>query len=432
MLPRLPRVLLHSAGQASLDYVSILALTAVVMGAGTGVAMARGGDIASAVRSHMARALCIVTGGDCDRDLRPCTIRTRQDTIGAHINVLVVKIGKDQIALLDERSDGTFAVTLISGWNFGPEGGLGLDAKAALGNKGLAVGGELRAAALAHEGRGKTWIVRSRAQADALVDRIRGIRAALIPRAIRGAALPEPDQTYYEHGTSVTLGVKAGLGDAVRGALTLSAKDLDGSRHDRRSGREILYLKRSNALDAVLQASGGRGGASKAEGLGGSDHVWAFERDRTGKPIDLMILSSGEYRGSFSLPPLLSEIAGYLGAPSQGRRRYEVETHLDLTDPDNLAVAQAYMRAVVQGGPRLFQNRVPVSDALASRLHDRAIIHARTFEVDSDVTGASLHAARVGKVGGGVEKATRETRLLAATTRGLDGTWQLRTDCITA
>jgi hypothetical protein len=426
MARRSLRSLARPTAQASLDYVAILALAALVLTAGTGVAMARGGDLASAVRSHMARALCVVTAGDCARDLAPCVVRTRQDSFGAHLNVLVVKVGKDHVAVLDERSDGTFAVSLVSTWNAGLEGGLGLEAKVSLAGRSLALGGEFRAAALAHEGRGKTWIVRSRAQAEALVDRIRGVRAA-----ISAPDLPEPAFRYYEHGTSVTFGAHGALADRAKAALTLRAKDLDGARSDRHNGHEMHYLKRSNALDGVLGISARRGGAGEGGVLAGGDHVWAFERDRAGRPRDLMILSSGEYRGSFSLPPLLREVAGYLGAPARGIRRYEVETHLDLTDPDNLAAAQAYLRAVLDGGPRPFRERAAVSDELATRLRTRGIVHARTYAVDSRSTGASLHAGAGGKIGGGAEHVTRTARLLAATTRGQDGTWQLRTECAT-
>lgn len=420
-------------GQAALEYLAVLAVAGVALTVGVGAAMARGGGVASAVRAQMVRALCIVTAGDCDRDRAPCVRRSRRTADGGHLDLLLVRVGKDHVALLEERSDERFDVTLVDAWQAGPQAGVGAGGFVRWGSGGAAVRGELRAALLAHEGRGRTWTVGSRQEAEALVGSISGVRAALLPQAIRGGALPPPDQTFYEHGWGVTLTGYAGRGMRRTGRLTIAARDIDGARHDRRTGHETLYLARSSGLSGELDAASGgslRGGsvAGAAEG----EHVWAIETDGNGRPLDLMILSTGEYAGSFSLPTRLQRVAGFLAAPAKDARRYEAEVHLDLTDPENLASATAFLDAVWSGAPRPGRDRVPVSDRLAARIEGHAVIHARTYAVDGRSYGAGGRVAAGGGVGGAAGREVQTARLLAAVTRGPDGTWQQRTDCITA
>ncbi len=433
MFDRRPPRLVCDRGQAALDYLAVLAVTGIVLAAGTGAAMARGGGIASAVRSQMVRALCIVTAGDCDRDRSPCVRASRQTTDGAHVNLMLVRVGKDHVALIDERSDGRFDVTLVDAWEFGPEAGLGVGAFANWGSGGVAYGGELRAALLAHEGRGRTWTVGSRAEADGLLDRISGIRAALLPKAIRGGALPAADQTFYEHGWSVTLTGFAGRGMRRTGRLMIAAEDIDGARHDRRTGHETLYLARSNELGGRLDAPPKKGkGNGSATLEAGGHHVWAIETDAAGRPLDLMMLSAGDYAGSYDLPPRLQRIGGFLGIPTQGARRYEAEIHLDLTDAENLAAAGDFLAAVWSGGPRPGRDRAGLSDALAARIEEHAVIHARTYAAEERSYGAGGHVGAGGKFGGAAGREVHTARLLAAMTRGPDGTWQQRADCVTA
>lgn len=425
MLRRPPRVLLRTAGQASLDYVAILALAGVALLAGSGVAMARGGDLASAVRSQMARALCVVTAGDCERDLAPCVTASRSEKHSVGVTVLLVRLDKERAVIVDERSDGTFEVTLVGSgdsYTVGLDLGVGVGGSIALGGRTLAVGAELRAAALAREGHAKTWFVRSAAEKDALVRKLARKTVGVLPERIDGADLPEPDMTTYEHGTDVSLDTSGSVGPGS-GAFGLGATDLDGARKDLRTGNEIVYMKRSDALSGMLSGAG-------ASAKGGKDDAtaWSYEQTPDGRLVDLMILQSGEYRGSFSLPPIASRAAGYLGVPSKHARRYETEIHLDLTEPENLRAAQGFVDAV--RGSRRFEGALQLaSDALRRRIDAHATVHTRVYGLDTTTKGGELFGGIGAKVRGKAQQEIHTAKLLAATTRGPDGSWQLRTDC---
>jgi len=64
-------------GQGTVEYLAVVLLVAFALGGGTAaVASAAGADIATAVPHEVLRALCIVSGGDCDRDRAPCDVDT--------------------------------------------------------------------------------------------------------------------------------------------------------------------------------------------------------------------------------------------------------------------------------------------------------------------------------------------------------------------
>src|SRR3954452_13594889 len=96
-------------GQAAVEYVGLLALVAIVLGAG---ALLGGGEaVASAVGRGMQRALCVVRGGECDLDVRPCVVSAGGVEDDGSVDVFVVRIGSDEVVLREDRSDGTSAVT---------------------------------------------------------------------------------------------------------------------------------------------------------------------------------------------------------------------------------------------------------------------------------------------------------------------------------
>lgn len=426
-IPRDPRS--RSAGQAALDYVAVLALCALVLTAGTGAAIARGGEIASAVRGEMLRALCIVTGGDCDRDRAPCVTSTAQRGLSASVNLLVVRIGRSQFATLERRSDGTFAVTLLTAEDSGVDVGLGGSGDLAAAGLRGAVSGELRAAALARNGHGRVWFTDDRADADELLRKLTvtfGNPAFEVGMRLLG--LPEPDQTFSEHGWALSADGSVSVGPG-EGSGSGSRVDVRGVRRDRRTGRQVLYLGRAAELSAALDAGIAGIGAETTTG-GVREDTWAIEIDRHGELVDLMILSAGPYEGSFSLPAPLQQAGGFLGVPAaSGERRFELESHLDLRDPANRAAVEGLLRSVFGGGSA-GRTRAPVSRALAARLRERAVVHGRAYEARRDTYGGGGTIAAGVKIGGRVEYTAGSTRLLAAVTRGPDGTWRARHECL--
>jgi hypothetical protein len=316
----------------------------------------------------------------------------------------------------------------------GLEVGVGADAGIHMGSFDVAVGGELRAAVLAHLGGGRTWIMPSRRAAEDLVERLRTDGAAQ-RRPRRGItptrpSLPAPDVTYDGHDVAATLtaaltasgGVDLGAAEA---AASLARRA--GVRVDHRTGRRTVYLSTSATASATLSAAGGLLGSSAEAGTAGE--VFALELAGDGRPVALSVLAAGHYGGSRDLPAVVAPIAGRLAVRTGGDRTYEVTVRLDLSSPANLAAARAMLAQVASTDP-LPRDLVAASAALRRRLEDAGTIEARVLAESRDRSGFEIHGAGGVKVGGGWERETWSARLLAAASRGLDGQWLAREDCV--
>jgi hypothetical protein len=243
------------------------------------------------------------------------------------------------------------------------------------------------------------------------------------PAVIRGSARP-PDITYNNIATEATLGAFAGahLGDDD---VTLAAGDLRFDRSagvsvDHVTGRRTIYVGASS--HASLDALGGVLGTSRD----GGGETYAVELDAAGRPLDLRVTTTGRYTGSADLPAVVASVAGLFPPGTPDGRAFSVDAHLDLTDRDNLAAARdllAAMRPHV-GAP------AAASRALRDRITAHGTIEARVLEQGRTASSheISLPAGPSVSVDWSDDDVT--TRLLAATSRGLDGQWITRTDCV--
>src|SRR4051812_13684802 len=100
-------------GQGTVEYLAVVLLVALVMGGGTAAA-ARATDthLATAVPHQIRRALCIVTGGDCDRDRAPCDVATDTKSSSWEVGIAVLRVGHGRVLVVERRSDGSYLVTL--------------------------------------------------------------------------------------------------------------------------------------------------------------------------------------------------------------------------------------------------------------------------------------------------------------------------------
>jgi hypothetical protein len=420
-------------GQGTIEYLAVVLLVSVVVGAGTAVAAGgSGSEIASAVTRQFIRAICIVTGGDCDRDRAPCPTHSESERMGATVTIAFVKLGRHHMLLREERSDGTVALTLVEEHGGGVEAGSGARAGLQLGRSKIAVGGEVRAAALVKAGSGTTWITGGQA-ARRLEGRLRthfetAPAKALLPGFLAESVLPKlppADETFGDQGLEVSgsAGISRGAGTADVG---ISAADTSGSRVDRATGSRTFYMRRRNTVDASAAAK-----EAGAKGAGASATEYAVTVDRDGRPVNLTVIDTGTVSGSMDLPTRLQPIAGALAVPTRGHRAWVTESHLDLSEPDNLAVAQQLVVELRAPRPRI-GGLVDVPEALERALAERAVINARTYSMSGSSYGGEL-AGRVGGVGAGADITAKETEsahLVAAMTRGMDGRWRLRDDCL--
>lgn len=413
----------RDAGQASIEYAGVVLLIAIVIALASAGAAGGPAAMGQQVTREFARALCVVSGGDCDRDRLPCTLSSTRIRDEVHASAFVVRISREWMALVERRSDGRWVVTRAHSTGSGVDVGLGAGARGWLNGDDVAVGGEARAAALARVGGGSSWVLESPAQVRRLMrllqrDRIASLQPAVLLElaARRRIGLPAPDQTFLEGGLETDVRLRwPALAKLGLKRLETGADAIAGVRLDRRNGRRTIYLR--HARDLALEAGVRRAGSGEGDGAG--EAALAVELDRAGRPVDLAFTLVGEYAASADLPPQAQAVAGHLAVPSGGRRLYEVEHHLDLSDPGNRAAAEALLR---QPGPAAVRT-------LAGRLA-RGVVHARTYALRRTGFGADGHLAAGVKVGGGGSHEETTARLLAARTRGLDGNWAGRADCI--
>ena len=393
------------SGQAGSDYIATLLVCACVLGAGGAAVAAAGGDgMAGAVSAQFARAICRVTGGDCERDRLPCvtSARARVDEVAGV--VAIVRLSGGRTLLRERRSDGMELVTLAE------RGGLGIEiaAGAEAGAGGGAVGDSLAGSVSGRITRGRAWLRPAGAEAQALVDRI--------------SDPPAPDFTWGEKGME-----SRAEGRYHLAGISLDAEDAFGAREDRRTGERTFTVRRRNELAGDLARLG-----AGAEAGGRHVERYAVTVDRSGRPVDLVVTDTVRYHGGVALPGPLKAVAIALGAPALRRGRIvETETHLDLTSRGNLEVARAFIGAV--RSPRLrLGSAVAVDTALRRRLDLYGVRHRRVYLLDVRHSGAR------GRVGAGVsvglrgERFEESARLVEAAVRGLDGNWRRRDDCLAA
>jgi len=404
-------------GQAGVDYVAVLLLVVLVLGA-AGLA-ADGSGIPQSVDHQLMRALCVVRGGECEQDRAPCAVDTDRHEDAASARILVFRVGGDKTIVREERSDGTIAITVAYGRQAGLEIAEGVHLAVSLGHGGIGLGGELTASAVATSEHGFTWIMREPAAADALVARL-GVSRGELERLVAAGRLQAPRQRYDQGGFEVKGGVSRGSG-----TLALASDDVAGSRTDASTGRRTLYVQRT--VEGALSLSGGAGGVT---GSHRTRERYAVTYDRAGRPVDLMVMTAGRYRVSMDLPARVQPAVGLLSVPTGHARTYVEETHLDLTDPESLRAAVAFMDQV-RHPAAVDSASVAIADALRRRLDAVGVVHARTYDADERRYGVDASVGVKGiRIGGQLSRTLEDSHLVAATTRGLDGVWRKRTDCL--
>lgn len=432
-------------GQASLEWLAIVTLVSTLFALGAGLAQADA--VGRRITREMARALCIVRDGDCQRDHEPCIVGADGDRSTLKGGVLFVRLGYDRYALLERRSDGTYAVTIDNGGSAGLAAEAGLKAGAHFGKVGVTVGGTVTASIIARLAGGRTWIAGTEAEAREILS--------------SGGASRPPDLTTTEKSVLAKIGVSVGLdgsvetvssknggtateqdGAAKQDAATngdatkeetgkiLDLPDLDlasgelsfsqnvSSTTDHRTGKRTIYV----SADVTASA--------KALVLGSAEthdaqEVYAVELSATGRPLALTIMATGALSGSRDLPAIVQPVAGRL--PAAGANRYEVTAALDLTEPAALAAASGLFDAIVHK-----RGRAQPSAALRRLIESRGTVEARILASKDETTFTAGANATIEEVSLSLD-ATFEhhaDRLLAAASRGLDGQWIAREDCV--
>ena len=409
------------AGQASAEYVALLAVVcAVVAGA---AAVGSVPALAAQVAGAVEHGICRVAGGICTADearaagLAPCLVEARAHRERLGVRVLVVKVGRGDSLLVQRRSDGSAAVSFADGGSVGASAGLGLQ----LARR----GGSARGGAGLQFTSGRTWEFASVAAATRFVRRwgktetLGGEVRGLWPG---GDEPPAPDATYKEGGpyaeVAAALGGPLGVEAAAEGGAVLGRRIEPGGRvtwYDRfdgetagRLGLVLGALERHDAGEAAIEVTTVRGRAT-----------------------ELRVRAAARVHGELAPPgpataigDVVARLRGLEPEPGGHGRRLEAELTLDLTDPENRRALAGFLEiAALRVRPADWDDRVR---ALADRLDAAAAVDLRVFRVGyerSDL-GADIVAA-----GGGYDRSEEVRDLLRAWSLPPGGSLQEREDC---
>jgi hypothetical protein len=426
-----------ATGQASAEYVALLSVVALVLGAAAtaGSAPRLGARVAGAVR----HGVCAVAGGVCDTraaraaGLRACPLRRRTSEERAGGSLALVRLERGDALALEERSDGTASVSFLDSGR----GGLTTAAGVRL-SPGVDAGleGSVGVAFTA----GRTWEFRSPAAArrfvarhapgESLAGETRELArrlCPLCPARLRGRGrppLPPPAATYHEGGAFGRLAADAGLRSVPRldGEGEAEAAAVLGRRVG--AARTTWYLRLDGRTLARL------GGLMR--GLRSTAGVLELDAER-GRVVELRVTAAvaalDELRllpgAAVSVASLLRRLRGETGG--RAGRALEAELRLDLRDPANRAAALGLLSALAPGpAPPV---PAPLA-ALARRLDAEAAIDVRLFDLESSTAGVSRSAALGLRLGADYRRLSQARRLLAAWSRPPGGGLRRREDCM--
>ena len=399
-----------TSGQATIDYVALVAVLAIVFSLALAVAADGAPGIVNAVSGQIRHALCVVGGGPCTEPRsKPCTVASTRDSHHVAVNLLVVRLDHDRYVLREQMSDGTVRLTVARSGALGAEGGVGATARASVDGRWVGAQDELRAAAQGTLGSGRVYVARDEREASAFM------------RAIRDGRAPAPPREVFHEGGVRGLG-SAGIGSAWLEGLSGTAI---GLRRDRRTGEATVTVNAgASGWGAVTTAFGGPAGAAdRATTL-------AVTLDRHRRPRELSLSAAGTIAAGAALPlPVRRALRGVRGVRGEGSlgeldgRRWELAARLDLRDPLVRATWARFRRDPASGA---------AIRALGETIRDRAYLDVRTYRAGSTAGGASAGIAAGVRVGAEYDHVVDESRLVGASSRPPAGLWERRLDCLVA
>jgi hypothetical protein len=416
-------------GQASLEYVAVITVVALVLVvAGAAVAAP---SIVNGVGRGFQQALCQVTGQGCRTVTpRPCVVRSAGTDVSASAKLTFVRIGRNTALLRSVSSDGTVSVTLLDNVDAGLTAGVGAGGRLQLGGLDLQNGALAQVAVVARLGGGRTWKVPDVAAADRLqrklIEVVVGRTGSALPvvgpvlhvaqkllDVGSGRDLPRPDSRTIKGKVSVSASVEGPFGSELQAAAGVAL----GGTQDLVSGGGTILLE----VDAG-------GSAALADGMAGLELSGAvgvqLTIDRHGRPTGLALVGSAGAEGSLLAKAQLPH------APVTRQTRgltAEIAATLDLTVPAHLAAARRLLRALVPGRRG---DLVEAARALGRTVARDGRLEITRYGRRERKYGAGVGAALGAEVAVDVGLTRTDAELLDAWTRPPGGDWERRADCL--
>ena len=401
-------------GQATIDYVALIAVLTVLVGAAAAVAGGGAANMTNAVLGQFRRALCVVTGGACPAERQlPCVVAGDRRTFRFAVSVMILRVGKDRTVVRERLSDGKVRLTLIRRSSAGVEAGIGARAGVRLRGRTLGSDREARGGVEGVLGWGEVFEARDDRHADEILRALRGPRLALVTG-------PEPREIFVEGGVRA-LG-RVGLAATDVGAsLDGLAEAIAGARRDQRSGEVTIALGATISAWALV-------GALTAAPMASADRSveLALMLDRRRRPSELSLKASGTLAAGATLMGSLTgprgmAAAGQAFTVAAGGRRWELGARVDLRNPAVAAAWAAFRRDPTDSA---------AVRALGAQLREHAHLDVRSYALRSEMTGIAGAVALGVRLGAELDRTRDRSRLLTAATRPPGGLWEQRIDCV--
>lgn len=430
-----------ASGQASSDYVGLLALIAVV--AALAAAAVTAPPLAGEVLATMRHGICLVGGGICtarearDAGLDACVVHVRSNSEAMGAVIAVVRLRRGDTAVVERRSDGTAIVSFLDENAIGAQTGVGLQFSG-IGARGIATaGGGLSF----HTGRSyelSSWTAaraflarwaREESTAGEARNLVRRLSPVHEPRA-----LPAPGATWFETGTWAELeaelaGSLSRSGVMAAGEARAQLSRVIGRRRSRT--RDTWYFRVDGAAAARLGMVAGAMGAA-------TDGTSVLEvTSERGRLLSASVTSAAGVAGELSLYGHTTDLGRLADrirrasaeATGAGRGGMSLQTSvsLDLTVAGNRAALVGALDVLrLRSAPEEWPARI-------GRLGDRLNSHGR---VDVSLyRSASSEREESAQLGLGLQLGLE--RLRTQRTRELIGAWTAqggplreREDCV--
>jgi hypothetical protein len=347
-------------------------------------------------------------------------VSSNGETASVGVRVLVFKLGGSESALVEQRADGTWAVTFADGL----EGGIEADLMPGAQTGGteetgrIGAGPDLQGALLAQYENGKTYDFSTREQAltflemkdagppieDPYSPTVNPTQSYVYPSYLAGLAAykrdwhwaqdQDPEEGYKEGGLEVTVGARFDAGGGHGGGLGAEGSETLGRRVDHQTGNNTVYYKTSVTATGELSAPGASAGTDLR---GESVTAITFAGDDEGRPIGFSISStaSGQYGGGLDADLKHASVGA---EESRGIRR-ERQVELDMGVPENRAALEDYLASGAD--PEAVER-------LNDRLRESGHTLIRVYETESTSNTYGLDAKVFGAEAG---KTTSETQL---------------------
>lgn len=382
-----------TAGQATTEYVAVIALVAVVLAVAAPVVGGR--SIAHAVVAQMQRALCLAGLDICDArmaadaGLAPCPLKSDITGHDGSVSFRYVEVGGRTTLTVTPNSDGTVSVVRTLSASAGLTGGAPFSSS--VGPVAYEIGGSGTIRSRVQGARG--WEFPDRASAEAFLEH--AVRNAVSDRYPPSWVSFEDSRELVADG-EVALGGE-GFGERVDlFSAAVSASGGLGVKATR--GRELVTVYGRVAAEAPEWAFP----LTPSTGLGRAEGVieLTFTRDRAPREIAIRLAR----------------------ATKMGDQLTETVMRLDLRDPANLTFAESLLHVPWPWPGRLAEDYRRLTERMAS--HGTVERSVSAVEDASKQVSGSLGA----KLGGAYKRIDVHRALVEASARA-NGVERRRLDC---